>query len=69
MKNLANIRREKNVSQIELAAMVGLYSSTLSRYEHGRHEPLLSTAVAIADALGCTVDDLVRLAEGTSRVS
>jgi DNA-binding XRE family transcriptional regulator len=64
MQNLVNVRRAKGVSQVQLAAMVGQHSSAICRYEHDRHEPLLSTAVAIADALGCTVDDLVKSAEG-----
>jgi transcriptional regulator with XRE-family HTH domain len=69
MQNLANVRREKGISQIKLAAMVGQHSSAISRYEHSWHEPLLSIAVAIADALGCTVHELVKPAEGTDRVS
>lgn len=59
MQNLVNVRRAKGVSQVQLAAMVGQHPSAICRYEHDRHEPLLSTAVAIADALGCTVDELI----------
>ena len=59
LRNLAAIRREKGISQKQLAKDAGILPPNLCHYEKCRHEPLVSRAAALANALGCTVDDLV----------
>jgi transcriptional regulator with XRE-family HTH domain len=44
-------------SQSELSRRAGVKQSTLSRIEGGA-DPILTTAAAIADALGLRLDDL-----------
>jgi transcriptional regulator with XRE-family HTH domain len=67
LTNLGPVRREKGISQEQLAAMVGQHASALSRYEHGCHVPLVSTAARIAAALDCTIDELVSPVEGKDK--
>ena len=43
----------------ELAAKCGQSRVTVNRYELGLHKPDIFTAVRIARALDCTVEDLV----------
>ena len=69
LTNLGPVRREKGISQEQLAAMVGQHASALSRYEHGRHEPLVSTALKIAATLGVAVEELADEAERTEHVA
>lgn len=63
LKNLASIRRARGLSQEQLAAMAGCSLSAISWYENNTHTPLLTTVVKLADALDCTIDDLVNPVE------
>lgn len=60
MGNLQRIRKEKGMSQAKLAAAVGITPGAVGQYEMGVTTPSLKTAMAIATALGCTVDELFR---------
>src|SRR5256885_15774529 len=51
-------RTEVGMSQRDLAAAAGVDVRQIRRYEAGEQQPLLSVAVAIADALGITVGEL-----------
>lgn len=51
-------RQELGMSQAELARAVGIDPRQIRRYESGDQQPLLSVAIAIADALGISVNDL-----------
>lgn len=42
----------------ELGRLTGISRSGLSRIFNGGRDPKLTNAVKIADALGCTVDDI-----------
>ena len=57
---ITNARKSANVSQLELAEMVGIQQSHLSRIENGRYMPRVDIVARIADALGCKIDDLVK---------
>lgn len=52
-------RERAGLSQAALADLVGANLSTISDIERGVSVPALSTAWAIADRLGVTLDDLV----------
>jgi transcriptional regulator with XRE-family HTH domain len=51
-------RTEIGMSQRDLAEAVGVDVRQIRRYEAGEQQPLLSVAVAIADALGISVGEL-----------
>jgi transcriptional regulator with XRE-family HTH domain len=46
------------MSQHRLAVAAGLGSNQVGPLECGRHEPMASTLAALADVLGCALDDL-----------
>jgi transcriptional regulator with XRE-family HTH domain len=48
-------RRKLGLSQAELAKAAGVSVRQLARYEAGEQQPVLSAAVALADALGISV--------------
>jgi transcriptional regulator with XRE-family HTH domain len=49
-------RRELNLTQKELAKMVGTHQSNISRIESGEHNVRLGTLIEIADALEAGVE-------------
>lgn len=51
-------RAELGLSQAQLAAAAGVDTRQIRRYEAGEQQPLLSVAVAIADALQISVGEL-----------
>lgn len=57
--NVKAIRIEKNISQQELADMVGIHSTHVSRYERNMALPSVEVAKKMAEALGVTADTLI----------
>jgi transcriptional regulator with XRE-family HTH domain len=51
-------RAELGMSQADLAAAAGVATRQIRRYEAGEQQPVLSVAVAIANALGISVSEL-----------
>jgi transcriptional regulator with XRE-family HTH domain len=51
-------RAALGLSQAELAKKAGVSLRQLARYEAGDQQPVLSAAVALADALGISMDEL-----------
>lgn len=51
-------RKEKELKQWELAEAVGTSQQVVSQWERNGKWPNLFTAVCIADALDCTLDEL-----------
>jgi transcriptional regulator with XRE-family HTH domain len=68
-------RREKlKLSQQEIAVRAGCHWSTVAKLEQGRQEPALPLALALADAVGVALADLLsppaargQAADGRSR--
>jgi len=54
-------RAERNVSQEELAAMVGVTRQTISSIETGQYTPSALLAFLLSDRLGKRVDELFYL--------
>lgn len=54
--DLASLRLAAGLSQSELAALCDIEQPHVSRYESGRHEPLVSTAGKMARALGVSLE-------------
>lgn len=53
------LRREKQLSQSELAVLCGTTSAAISRYENGKRIPRSDIVAKIAKALGASVDYLL----------
>ena len=51
-------RTELGMSQADLGAAAGVDARQIRRYESGQSQPVLSVAVAIADALGISINEL-----------
>lgn len=67
--NLRRLRQEADLSLAELAAKVAEVRQTLWGWETGRTAPRPGQLLALATALGCTVDELVRPAGERPRLS
>ena len=65
-QNLKAARKEKGMTLDELANAYNrkydgkLNKCTLSRYEHGTQEPMLSVAIKLADILDISIERLVK---------
>ncbi len=58
-KRMTELRKAKNLSQTELAKLVGLSYAQIGRYETKGSQPPAEVLKKIADALGTTADYLV----------
>ncbi len=59
MNNLRKIRKEKHMSQMQLALKLGVSQNTVSRYETEERQADYQTLIAIADLFDVTVDYLI----------
>lgn len=59
-RNFARIRREKNLTQEEVAERSGFTQQYLSGLEQGQRNPTIVTLYELAQALGCSHVDLVQ---------
>lgn len=58
-KNLKLLRKEKNMNQQQLAALVGVSQQCISEWENGKIEPTLSYLWKLADIFEVSVDELI----------
>ena len=56
--NVAAIRKEKGLSQAELAKLVGVSRNTISSIEVGQYEPTAKLALLLATALERKFEEL-----------
>ena len=56
--NVAEIRKEKNYSQAELAHLVGVSRNTISSIETGQYQPTAKLALLICVALDKKFEEL-----------
>lgn len=63
LNNLAEIRKERGLSQTDLGTMVHLSRQTISSIERNCFDPTLYTAMILCNALGVEVTDVFRLEE------
>lgn len=56
--NLKEVRTKKNMSQQELADLVGVSRNTISSLETGQYEPTAKLALVLAIALDMKFEDL-----------
>lgn len=60
MASIRFMRKLRKITQMELAAMVGVTQSAVCQWETGAVKPTQENLIAIANALGCKVDDLIK---------
>lgn len=65
-KMLKATRRRKGITQQELADLCMLSVRQIIRYEQGEQEPLVSTALMLAKALGVSLDYLCGYSDNPS---
>lgn len=53
------IRKDRKMSQKDLAEAAGITANSIARYEGGSVIPQADSLCAMADALNCTTDQLV----------
>lgn len=58
-EKLKTLRKEKGLSQAELAKAINLGRSCISMLEIGKNEPTIGNLYLIADFFECTIDYLV----------
>lgn len=56
--NVAEVRREKNLSQAGLAELVGVSRNTISSIETGQYQPTAKLALLLCVALDKKFEDL-----------
>lgn len=63
MVAIRKIRRDRDITQEQLANAVGVSQQAVAGWERGLCSPRSSMLPKIADILGCTVDELLRKEE------
>jgi len=56
---IKNCRKEKGLTQPQLAALVGVTHAAISYWENDINVPSVKVCWSIADTLGVTIDELV----------
>jgi DNA-binding XRE family transcriptional regulator len=65
--NMREYRAKKNLTQDDLAALVGVRRETIVNLEKGRYNPSLKLAMDIAKVFSCTVEDLFYFQEDATK--
>lgn len=60
-QRLRELRAERGVGQVELAARLGVSKGVISLWENGKREPTLGNIVALAKYFGVSSDYLIGL--------
>lgn len=58
-KNLRQARERAGLTQEAVAERSGVHPTEVSRIEAGKRDPRIATVVALADAVGVSVSDLL----------
>jgi len=59
-KNIAHYRKERKLTQANLAASVGMKANHISHIETARNVPGIHMLARLAAGLGVSIDELVR---------
>ncbi len=59
IKNLVKLRKDADMSQFELAEILGVSQQTISKYENGTREPDNATLIKLSEIFNCSVDYLL----------
>lgn len=69
MERIKELRLSKNLSQKELAEILGCNQTAVGKYERGQLEPNITTLNQLADFFGCSIDYLVGREDDFGNVS
>lgn len=58
-KNLKKCRKEKGLTQKQLAELIGVVASTVTKYENNQLEPNINTLMKISEALDVSMAELI----------
>lgn len=58
-QRIAGLRRDRGLTQVQLAEVLGVAQQTLAHYEAGRLRLLAGALPPLADQLGVSVEDLI----------
>lgn len=61
--NLTKLVYESKLTQCDLSEMTGISQGTISKYLRGQQMPGIKAIINIADALGCSTDELIDFGE------
>lgn len=64
MNKIKELRKEKGLTQIELAKMLNITQGTMSGYENERYTMDPPTLAKLADLFGTTIDDILGYTPG-----
>ncbi|WP_294377786.1 helix-turn-helix domain-containing protein [uncultured Clostridium sp.] len=67
--NIKKIRKEKNISQKDMAKKLNMPSSTYSNYENNNREPSAKSLIKIAEILNVNLNDLLTLNKTNTKSS
>ena len=56
---LREIREKKGISQRKVADQIGVSPSAVAQWELGLNNPSMTNVIALADLLGCSLDQLL----------
>lgn len=59
MEGLKKKRKQKKLTQVELAEKIGVSTRTISQYEENNRFPRKETLKKLADFFECTIDELI----------
>lgn len=59
-RNLKRIRTEKKMSQGDISRKLGMDRGYISSVENGKRNPTIATIEKLANALGVSVDELLK---------
>lgn len=57
--NIAKFRKEKNLTQEELASKINVSPKTISSYENNRNLPSIETLLLLSQELDVTIDEII----------
>ena len=58
-KRIADLRRERGLSQEQLSELTEIHRVLIGKYENGKNDPSIQSLSRIADALGVSTDELL----------
>jgi transcriptional regulator with XRE-family HTH domain len=59
-KNLKRIRTAKGITQGDIVRSLGVSRSFISNIENGKTNPTLATIAKLAEAIGVSIDELLK---------
>ena len=69
MNNIASLRKEKGMTQVDLAKLIGISQSALSQYEADKRTPDSKTLIKMAEIFQCTPNKVLGIPEDKKSIS